>query len=151
MRHCMFCLIKWLVMWWKWPSNSICQRCVTSYNGPISKLSYMPWVFAQVDPIDDRFDHYDELLGSGQWDSLFFYYSYSWHPPSGSHVTVCLHTLRWRALYVLHKAESRGCLRWVSVTRGAWQISHLLFVNDFFLFCQARLSDANAILEFPWK
>lgn len=47
----------------------------------------------------------------------------------------------------LHNAESEVRFHGVSIVRNAPPVSHLLFFDDCFLFCQAKMEEASAILD----
>ena len=48
---------------------------------------------------------------------------------------------------LLHKAESEGLIRGVSICRNGPRVSHLFFVNDSVLFCCAKESKCKVILD----
>ena len=48
---------------------------------------------------------------------------------------------------LLHKAESEGLIRGVSICRNGPRVSHLFFVDDSVLFCRAKESECQVILD----
>ena len=48
---------------------------------------------------------------------------------------------------LIHKAESDGLLRGVSICGNGPRVSHLFFADDSVLFCQAKESDCQVILD----
>ena len=48
---------------------------------------------------------------------------------------------------LLHKAESDGLIRVVSICRNRPCVSHLLFMDDSILFCRAKESECQFILD----
>ena len=48
---------------------------------------------------------------------------------------------------LLHKVESNGLLQRVSICRNGPHVSHLFFAGDSVLFCQAKESECQVILD----
>ena len=48
---------------------------------------------------------------------------------------------------LLHKAESDGLLRGVSICRNGPHVSHLFFIDDSVLLCRAKESECQVILD----
>jgi hypothetical protein len=48
---------------------------------------------------------------------------------------------------LIHQVVGRGDIQGVRVCRGALEVSHLLFVDDCFLFCRANVSEVNQLLR----
>ena len=48
---------------------------------------------------------------------------------------------------LLHKAESEGVIRGVSICKNGPRVSHLFFADDSVLFCRAKESECQVILD----
>ena len=48
---------------------------------------------------------------------------------------------------LLHKAKSDGAIRGVSICRDGPHVSHLFFADDSVLFCQAKQTECQVILD----
>ena len=48
---------------------------------------------------------------------------------------------------LLHKVESNGSIRGVSICRNGPRVSHLFFLDDSVLFCQAKEIECQVILD----
>jgi hypothetical protein len=49
---------------------------------------------------------------------------------------------------LISKAVTRGDIHGVQICRGAPMMSHILFVDNCFLFCMANLSEINQLMEY---
>ena len=105
------------------------------------------WPRPQMGRYDHRDNYYNILFNSYQWRTEEFYYSHKRNKTKRPAFSILLYLLCGEGLStLLRKVEETQSLKGVLSSRQGVCISHLLFVDDSVLFCQATVEKCQRLL-----